>query len=103
MPVNGNTLEVGQYRKPVLLVARIHPAAQDARVDLRKQIKRVLPRPYPVHLSVGPLDEAVHRHLQGRNQLSHAVSSGSEAMQVVTEAPGETDRGGASARGVVET
>src|SRR5580765_4774492 len=69
-----NALGVGQDGKPVLLVARIHPATQDTRVDLREQIKGIFPRLYPIQVSVGPLDEVVHRYPQSCDYFSHVNS-----------------------------
>jgi hypothetical protein len=52
---------VGQDGSPVLFVAGIHPAAEDARIDLGKEIEGILPRVDPIELPMGSLDEAVHR------------------------------------------
>ena len=56
-------LGLGEDGAPVSLVIGIHPAAEDARVDLRQQIERVVPGLDPVQFAVTALDEAVQRHL----------------------------------------
>jgi hypothetical protein len=48
-------LGVGQDAKPILFVARMHPAAEDARVDLREQIKVIFPGLNPINFSVGAI------------------------------------------------
>src|SRR4030095_6044050 len=69
-----NALGVGQNGAPVLLVARIHPAAQNTRVDLGEKIKGIFPLFYPIEVSIGSLDEAVNRHDQSSYDLSHVRS-----------------------------
>src|SRR5215510_1351552 len=69
-----SALGVGQNGAPVLLVARIHPAAQHTGVDLGEKITGIFPRVYPIQFSVGSLDEAVNRHEQSSDDLSHVRS-----------------------------
>src|SRR4029450_2376823 len=69
-----SALGVSQNGAPVLLVARIHPAAQNTLVDLGEQIKRIFPPVHPIQSSVGSLDEAVNRHEQSSDDLSHVRS-----------------------------
>ena len=69
------TLRVGVHRAPVLLIARIHAAAENQGVDPRHQIEGVLPRVDPVDLSVRALDEPVQRHPECSDELSHVNSS----------------------------
>jgi hypothetical protein len=66
-----DALGVGQDGAPILLVAGIHSAAEDARVDLGEQIEGILPRVDPIEFPIGSLDEAVHRHHQRGDDLSH--------------------------------
>jgi hypothetical protein len=61
-----DALRVGQDGSPVLLVARIHSAAEDARVNLGEQIERIFPRIDPIEFPIGSLDEVVHRRPPGR-------------------------------------
>src|SRR3972149_7343688 len=69
-----SALGVGQHGAPVLLVTGIHPATDDARVDLGEQIEEILPRVDPIDFPLGSLDEAVHRHPQRSDDLSHLSS-----------------------------
>src|SRR5262249_30444368 len=66
-----DALGVGQDGAPILLVAGIHSASEYARVDLGEQIEGILPRVDPIELPLGSLDEAVHRHHQRGDDLSH--------------------------------
>jgi hypothetical protein len=57
-----DAIGVGQDGALIPLVAGIHSAAEDACVDLRKQIEGIFPRIDPIEFPIGSLDEAVHRH-----------------------------------------
>lgn len=65
-----NAPGIGQDGSPILLVARIHPAAHKTHVDLRKKIKLIFPPFYPIQFSIRPFDGAVHRHLESRDYFS---------------------------------
>lgn len=62
-----NAPGIGKDGSPILLVARIHPAAQKTRVDLRKKIKLIFPRFCLIQFSIRLFDEAIHRHLESRD------------------------------------
>ena len=86
-----NALGVRQDGAPVLLVAGVHSAPEDTRVDLREQIEGILPRVDPIEFPVGTLDEAVHRHHQRGDDLSHFMgpfeSEGGPSCQSTATGP----------------
>ena len=63
-----------QDGKLVLLIARVHPAAEDARVDLVQKAEVIRPGLDPVEFTIGPFDEAVERYLHRRDDLAHVSS-----------------------------
>ena len=72
LPVNGRMpFGLSSTGLPILLVPRIHPGAEDERVDIAYDVVGVLPGIHPIELLVRALDETIERDLQCSDDLPH--------------------------------